>query len=85
MSPLCTEPKVVNMEISQDSENISNSLSGSQILVGSANSSVQNLDSGQLEDLIAEYQLKQIKLLKDMTSLNENCIKVLKFLGWYIW
>ena len=75
------------MEELQDSEidTASNTLSDAQTLVVSANSTAQNLDCRQLEVLIAQYQFKQVKLLKEMKNLNENCIKVLKFIGWFIW
>jgi len=75
------------MEEFQDSEidTASNTLSDAQTLVVSTNSTAQNLDCRQLEVLIAQYQFKQVKLLKEMKYLNENCIKVLKFIGWFIW
>lgn len=75
------------MEEFQDSEinTASNTLSDAQTLVASGNSTAQNLDCRQLEVLIAQNQVKQVKLLKEMKNLNENCIKVLKFIGWFIW
>jgi len=71
------------MEEFQDSEinTASNTLSDAQTLVASGNSTAQNLDCRQLEVLIAQNQVKQVKLLKEMKNLNENCIKVLKFIG----